>query len=1592
MKSSVDFASLLAPDNPKPARFTILQPKELYDPNSKTTTTGTTSTTTDPNNNNSSNIINGVNGIDGTKAGTEKEDHSSKLDDTRTNELVRKLVSKTKTFQNVMVVPEEDDDDDDEFKHTATTTDNNNNMIANAHSHQEQLSPLFHELSQSNWEQHIQWEGMKDVPSADVKNHKDKEENSVVKIKDYPDGIGIVSSAAIELLSEPRNPDLDALVFHINDNINWEGGGSSSSNTTRTTKKFDNIPLLLEMGTAGQSIARHIIPVSRPIPFDQTDAFLRRHLYKTNNNNITSTAELSKGSLTENKLEKAKLIAERQRKRAQMAKDKTTRVTDAMDTLQMGPGKGRTITSSLMGPGGTERTGRPSRASGNTAHHDAEYVEQLALVFNHVLSKSELTVVEQRQFHRPKLPRSFCKPWQCQIRFVPNTKKRESATDRTFLSLSTNQQQRIRTEADLNPTEGNLVLLEYCEERPPIQLTKGMASKIVNYFRGDKSRCPVSAGGGDRPTRRKRRTADSSKEDQVASRAGNISSGLMERPPRLQGLNPSTHNIVKDWIGKIPKPNKAKDKEDGKNSNKPAIDVLPEGVTEILHPKVHGPFLGEVEEGVTQTGLINNLFSAPMFRHEPESTDFLMVLGKRPIAAGSSSTGSSTTTGTRMSVVLRDLPPNIYTVGQVEPRLGGLVHSPQTTGERNFLTHFVSYHIAKNLQWYERHHGRGLRFDEIVGMWAASNIQNNSLRQRIKAVAVYDKNTQIWESKAIISDDGCCLDADYDYPGVEALGRRIAPEGVATYETCCAAQRRLQDRGIVSLYVGSGAPVQAVKIVSDYLARQKNAALELRRKMKKAVERAKLPPQSQNNSNNNKGQQKNKNNNNNNTTTATNNNVDDQQQLQIQLYEKAFQTLDEQSKELKRKHEVAEFIYQELCLAPWHLTFEFIDVHKQHHGTGQLELQGKADPSGGQGGYSFLRDTEKTKATSTSSSATTSSDAIQKSLIKKITGTDNDLRKLTMKQMGNILKSFGMPPAKIETLKRWDRVHVIRDYSTKAASDGMDDGENGVGLSRFARGEKLKLSEQKEDYQKRIQEIWRRQRTALLASDVKQSSALDDVIGIGGGIMDDTTTTNAASSNTNTNNNATTTTSNNNNNNSSNSPSGKKSGTATGAAQPISDDDNSDDDDDDDFANALMEHMEDDKRGTQLLSTNSSNNNNAEEGEDMAKDARDFAALRRQKEENNMEGGGGDLLTGGGAKTSNSNNALQRRPPLVSMLGKKVVRQKITKTFPAGKQITTFRFLLAPDELTRVEDKKRHGPTVKKKKQREHKQNGRALFGHAMFEDDDNYELQIDTSHLLLSRRGNKGGRQGGGRRTPKAGRGGSGGLRTTKLPKSKQDRRRLNKRKKELEEADLYVPPSKRNNNPHRSRSRSLLPHVIFSTRLEKIRLDVDRFPSSGPFLRPVDRRRFPQYYEKISDPIDLQTIRDKNSKNKYKTVDAFVKDFLLMKTNAEKYNGLSNPLALEANRIYEYVRQVVEKDRDELTQMELAVQNMASSSSSNNNNNTSSSGGKIRRKGKQHNTADATQQQQQQTIVDGMAVGDLSKFSDDSDSDDSGEMEVIS
>jgi transcription initiation factor TFIID subunit 1 len=450
-----------------------------------------------------------------------------------------------------------------------------------------------------------------------------------------------------------------------------------------------------------------------------------------------------------------------------------------------------------------------------------------------------------------------------------------------------------------------------------------------------------------------------------------------DRLARLDG--PRRMTSITEWVGTVPK------KTSKDRAEQEAIDVLPEGVTEILHPKVHGPFIGPVEEGTTLTGLINNLFVAPMFLHEPETTDFLMILTP---PGGASRPGQRES----MGVILRDMPSSIYTVGQIEPRTR--VHPPNSQAEKSFLNPFVSYQIARTLNRTQSREGHGLRFDEIQDrVLPTYGLPANALRQRLKHVAVFDKTTQIWTTKPIGYED---------YIGLDGLAKSFAPEGVAAFESACAARRRLMDIGIEQLTEKGAHTVVSVGITMVYLAGQLNAAREFSRKMKKLCELSKS----------NKSMQP----------------------MQIKFYEKASEELEVYYKALKQKYEVAQFIYEELQLTPWNTTGEFLDVHKKGEGTGMMKLTGLGDPSGLGEGFSFIREADAKPSKAIGPAIVNGPD------LKKITGTEDDLRKLTMKQMAALLRSYGMAQKQIDTLKRWDRVHVIRDLSTKAASDGIGDG------------------------------------------------------------------------------------------------------------------------------------------------------------------------------------------------------------------------------------------------------------------------------------------------------------------------------------------------------------------------------------------------------------------------------------------------------------------------------------------------------------------------------------------------------------------------
>lgn len=343
-----------------------------------------------------------------------------------------------------------------------------------------------------------------------------------------------------------------------------------------------------------------------------------------------------------------------------------------------------------------------------------------------------------------------------------------------------------------------------------------------------------------------------------------------------------------------------------------------------------------------------------------------------------------------------------------------------------------------------------------------------------------------------------------------------------------------------------------------------------------------------------------------------------------------------------------------------------------------------------------------------------------------------------MKQMGRILKSYGMADKQIQTLKRWDRVHVIRDLSTKAASDGIGDG-----LERFARGEKMKLSEQKQMYRERISLIWKRE-TAALSSENADGRGGDGGDAAPSEVADDSAARAAAQN--------------------------KKEEAAK--------EDSDSESDDDDFAADLEEEMLDRTETNQLVAgqtggdTSLGQLRNATQDADLTNDARQLAALKRQREEERAAREGLSALT-----------PAERTAIEIPKVNRKIIRQRIMKTYPDGRQTITFKFVTQPQEVTKIMQRLTReddvdNPSARRNYTRpDYMPDNEKPIGHAMFEDEDDFDF---TSRGRSAQK-KKGRRAASGSRSTSRKKGLQFGKLKTKVSKEQ----RVKKRKREEDEME---------------------------------------------------------------------------------------------------------------------------------------------------------------------------------------------------------------
>ncbi|VDP35398.1 unnamed protein product [Soboliphyme baturini] len=167
----------------------------------------------------------------------------------------------------------------------------------------------------------------------------------------------------------------------------------------------------------------------------------------------------------------------------------------------------------------------------------------------------------------------------------------------------------------------------------------------------------------------------------------------------------------------------------------------------------------------------------------------------------------------------------------------------------------------------------------------------------------------------------------------------------------------------------------------------------------------------------------------------------------------------------------------EIKCAPWNTTRAYISASK---GKCLLDLSGVADPTGCGEGFSYVRLSSKPQK-----------EELPTPVKRTVTGTDADLRKLSLKDAKQLLKEFGVKDEEIKSLTRWEIIDVIRTLSTQQARMG------GSGITKFARGSmRFSLAEVQERYNHECQRIFDLQNRILSSREVistdEEESEADD--------------------------------------------------------------------------------------------------------------------------------------------------------------------------------------------------------------------------------------------------------------------------------------------------------------------------------------------------------------------------------------------------------------------------------------------------------------------------------------------------------------------
>ncbi|XP_075588073.1 transcription initiation factor TFIID subunit 1-like [Dermatophagoides farinae] len=115
--------------------------------------------------------------------------------------------------------------------------------------------------------------------------------------------------------------------------------------------------------------------------------------------------------------------------------------------------------------------------------------------------------------------------------------------------------------------------------------------------------------------------------------------------------------------------------------------------------------------------------------------------------------------------------------------------------------------------------------------------------------------------------------------------------------------------------------------------------------------------------------------------------------------------------------------------------------------------------------------------------------------------------------------------------------------------------------------------------------------------------------------------------------------------------------------------------------------------------------------------------------------------------------------------------------------------------------------------------------------------------------------------------------------------------------------------------------PLVILSDIFEEICNKMRSMPDSEPFHQPVNVKTVPDYYNIITRPMDLQSIRQNIHNKRYKNREEFLNNVNMIVKNSEIYNGPNHVLSTIARRLMELCVLKIQQKEEELIKLEKAI-----------------------------------------------------------------------